>query len=273
MKTLATLAAAVPAAALALGACTSAPEFTQFHTPSGPPIPAVENQFLNDVQHRLDRPLDNDMAVAAGIAASLRCLRYESPLFAQAPDPLASVPNMPGLSSDDREMVRVAMEMATADSGLCRAHKAKEDQDAAAAAAEAAQVKARADAEAARARAEQQARKDAARKTSQTATTTTTPKQSSSGSSSDDDSSSSGTSCEPSAPAKANSQHVITNKNCPEINSAKQSAQQEYQQKQQSRSGGYSGYNGDPQSGEPARQYRENQKRCASGVGPCLQGN
>ena len=231
------LVAPAAIALLTLSACGGAPGFTQFHTPrGGPPLPAVENQFLNDVQHRLDRPLDNDKAVAAAVGSSFKCLTYTEPLFAHIamPDPV-----VPGMSAEDRELVHTAMTMATPESGLCRAAKVKSDREHAEADADHARVEAET-----RAHAEQVARQKAddeaaAHKESQkrktTTTTTTTPKQSSSGSD-DDSSSSGGTSCEPGAAAKVNSQHVITNKDCPEINSAKQSAQEEYEQQTQRRS-------------------------------------
>ena len=187
-KSVATLIA-VPAATLAFGACTSAPEFTQFHTPrGGPPIPAVENQFLNDVQHGLDRPLDNDKAIAAGIGASLKCQTYLSPMLAGVQMPNAA--SLPGLSADDRELFQTAMDMATPDSGLCKAAKAKDDRDRA----EAAAAQARAEAET-RAHAEQAARDEAAQKAAAAAKTSQrTSAPTSESESSSDGSSSSGSS-------------------------------------------------------------------------------
>lgn len=153
-KTLAGVVLA-PAAVLAFAGCTSAPQFTQFHQPrGGPPAPVAENTFLNDVQHRLDRPLDNDVAAVAGAMAGVKCMTYTSPVMAgmKLPDP-GTLP----ASDDDRELMRTAMDMATPQSGLCQAAKAKQDRDDA----EVAATRARVDAEA---RADAAARQEAARK-------------------------------------------------------------------------------------------------------------
>lgn len=275
----------IPAVALALGACTSAPEFTQFHNGGGSatPLPAASNQFLNDVQHKLDRPLDNDKALLAEMAANAKCQTYISPLFAHVSPPAFA--SLPGMTDEDREMMRTALDMATPQSGLCQAAKVKADQDQARAAADRARVEAET-----RAHAEQQARERdaAARKSAESATTTKSRGTSSSGDSSSGTSSggqSSGGTCDLSGPPQFGDRsdpNKITNRNCGYTDSNGNKRDKDPwidDQLQQEQSGGGASssnsyrYNGDPQSGEPARQYQENKQRCATGVGPCLQGN
>lgn len=107
-------------------------------------MPAAENQFLNDVQHKLNRPLNNDKAVTAGAAANLKCLTYTSPLFANAHMP--DTTSFTALSDEDHELMATAMAMATPQSVLCQAEKAQQDRENAEAAA--AQARAEADARA-----------------------------------------------------------------------------------------------------------------------------
>ena len=255
-----TAAVLVPAAALTFGACTSAPEFTQFHEPrGGPPVPAVENQLLNDVQHRVDRPLDNNKAVDAAAAASIRCQHYPVatyPSRAVPPDPLASVPGI-----GDDELTRTTMELATHQSALCQATNARVDQERTAA-----EARARAEAEAARARAEAKAKAEAAareeaaaRKARQAASAeetqsegTPSPKsRNSSGSSS----SSTGLTCEPGGYARfgdPSDPNKITNKACGYTDShGNQRSHDPWIDDQ------YQSETTSPQGGEEARQYQQ----------------